>query len=125
MTDKAKGRTKVANGESLFLERVDGRTTLGRRFKELYLQIIADLGGDDNTSEGQRQLARRAAMLSMRCEAMEADFAAGGSGDLQDYLKATNMLSRLLGTLGLRRRAKSVPSKPSDPHAAAILDGED
>jgi hypothetical protein len=46
-------------------------------------QIIADLSGPEGLSEGQRQLARRAATLSIMCEKLEGEAAAGRDIDLK------------------------------------------
>jgi len=45
-----------------------------RRFRDLVEGIQADLGGRDLLSEGQLQLIRRAAGLSVMSESIEADF---------------------------------------------------
>jgi hypothetical protein len=42
-------------------------------------EIIGDLGGPDGLSEGQRQLARRAASLCVECERMEVRTLSGRS----------------------------------------------
>lgn len=38
-------RSKVANGNALFVSDVDGRTKEARRFRDVLGEIIADLGG--------------------------------------------------------------------------------
>jgi hypothetical protein len=43
---------------------------LPRRFRHVLASIAADLGGVDRLSEGQKQIARRCAMLSVECEIM-------------------------------------------------------
>ena len=65
----------MTNGKTLFVE-ADGRGPWGRRFGDVLGQIIGDLGGHDVLSEGQRQLARRAAPISIACERMEGEAAA-------------------------------------------------
>jgi hypothetical protein len=119
--NKAKARTKVANGQNQFLENVDGRSLVARRFREVYGDMISDLGGDSQVSEGQRQLARRAATLSLQCEMLETEMATGARDlDIDTYAKLTNALNRILGSMGIKREAK--PVQPQDDHAAAILD---
>jgi hypothetical protein len=54
---------------------LDGRTQTARRFRDLVEEISNDLGGPSVLSEGQRQLIRRAASLSIMAEAIEADMA--------------------------------------------------
>src|ERR1700730_2168760 len=87
----------------------DGRSATARRFKDLVEDIAADLGGKDRLSEGQRQLIRRAAMLSAECERQEA-LAARGEAEVNCELYCTmcDRLGRLFGRLGLERVAKPV-----------------
>ncbi len=72
-------RSRVANGSKL-LPLTDGRSATARRFRDLYQDIAADLGGLDLFSEGQKQLIRRAAMLSAESERLEAMAARGEPG---------------------------------------------
>ena len=58
-----KGRSAVTNGRRLHVVR-PGDTAWARRFRDVLAEIIGDLGGADVLSEGQRQLARRAATIS-------------------------------------------------------------
>jgi hypothetical protein len=80
-----------------------------RRLKDLVEDISADLGGKDRLSEGQRQLIRRAAMLSAECERQEALAARGEAGfDCDAYGVMCDRLGRLFGRLGLERKARDV-----------------
>jgi hypothetical protein len=80
---------------------------VARRFRDVYEQIMADLGGHDALSEGQRQLARRAGMLASLCEGMEA-LAVQNSDefDCEKFGVLCDHLGRLLQRLGLERRTK-------------------
>jgi hypothetical protein len=53
-------RSAVSNGARLFVT-PPGDTAWARRFRDVLAEIVSDLGGPDMLSEGQRQLARRAA----------------------------------------------------------------
>ena len=101
-------RSRVGNGSALFLDGADGRSLIARRFKDILSEIVSDLGGTEIISEGQRQLARRAATLSTEAETMEATLAGGGELDLDRYVVLTNALNRTFSNLGLRRRPKTV-----------------
>jgi hypothetical protein len=46
----------------------DQRGPWARRWRDLLGEIINDLGGADILSEGQKQLARRCATISIACE---------------------------------------------------------
>ena len=71
-------RSRVTNGKNLF---VVGKATsaAARRFADILGAVVSDLGGADQLSEGQRQLARRAASLSLACERLEAVICGGVS----------------------------------------------
>jgi len=101
-------RSRVGNGAKL-LPLTDGRSATSRRFKDLVEDIAADLGGKALLSEGQRQLIRRAAMLSAECERQEA-LAARGEAEFNCELYGTmcDRLGRLFGRLGLQRVARPV-----------------
>jgi hypothetical protein len=105
---KPEARSRVGNGKTL-LPMVDGRSATARRFKDLVEDIAADLGGRALLSEGQRQLIRRAAMLSAECERQEALAARGEAEfDIDAYGMICDRLGRLFGRLGLERVARPV-----------------
>jgi hypothetical protein len=85
-----------------------GDTAWARRFRDVLAEITNDLGGADLLSEGQRQLARRANTISIMCEKLEGDAAAGAAINLEDYGKLTDRLGRCFQRLGIERRAKDV-----------------
>lgn len=94
----------------LTFDQLDGRTRAVVRVKNMEKQLEADLGGD--LSKGQEALARRAAVLSAIIEDVEAKWARGEPFPLDEYLSATNVLRRLLTSLGLERRSKPVGGLP-------------
>jgi hypothetical protein len=75
-----------------------------------------NLGGPDMLSEGQRQIARRAATIAIACEKLEGEAAAGNEIDLVVYGMLTDRLGRCFHRLGLKRQAKDVT-----PTLASIL----
>ena len=103
-------RSAVTNGERLHVER-PGNTAWARRFRDVLEQIIADLHTNNDTlSEGQKQLARRAATIAIVCEKMEGEAAAGNDIDLDRYGSLTDRLGRTFHRLGLKRTASKTPS---------------
>ena len=94
------------------LEGVDMRTNGGRRFKELCADMVSHLAGDPTVPEFH--LIRRAAALSVWCEAAEAEQAKGGELDVASYTTATNTFRRLLSDLGLERRMRDATPRLSD-----------
>ena len=73
---------------------------------------VADLGGDQNVSEAERAIIRRAAVIITELERMERDFAlsegAPGIPELEMYQRMANTMRRLLEALGLQRRPRDV-----------------
>ena len=110
---KPAGRSRIGNRNTLFLDAlngqpVDGRTVPARVFRDTLAEIVSDLGGRDAISEGEYQLARRAAALSVECLIAETKQAAGEPLNLDTFIPAVNALNRTLGNLGLKRRARDV-----------------
>ena len=98
-------RTRVGTGGAM-LAGLDLRTHAGRRYREICADMVAHLGGE--ATAPQEALIRRAAALSIWCEAQESAQASGGELDIERYNGATNTLRRLLSDLGLERRARDV-----------------
>ena len=100
-------RSSVTNGRRLHVDHI-GDTKWSRRFRDLLSEIISDLGGPDALSEAQRQLARRAATISLECERLESKAVADEAIDLELYGALTDRLGRTFGRLGLKRVANDV-----------------
>lgn len=96
---------------------VDGRSAMARRFREIVSNIESDLGGD--LSEAQRHLTARAATLAIWAEERETELAEGKEFDASQYATIANAMRRLLGDLGLERRARDVT-----PSLASYLEGQ-
>lgn len=110
-------RSRVGNGSALFVdETIDGRSKEARRFRDVLAEIISDLGGADHLSEGQRQIARRCAMMSVECERMEGEAVAGKAIDLEAFGKLADRIGRAFQRLGLKRVAKPVVANPLKDH---------
>jgi hypothetical protein len=71
-------RSRVTNGSALFA--VGPQTSAyARRLRDVLGEVIGDLGGASELSEAERQLARRAASLSVACEKLEESICTGVS----------------------------------------------
>lgn len=103
---KPQARSRVSNGSSTFLDGVDGRSALARRYRDLLAEMIRDLGGDPTAA--QDAIARRAATLCVWCEQAEATMASGGSINIGEFSTTANAMRRLLVDLGLERKARDV-----------------
>jgi hypothetical protein len=100
-------RSRVSNGSAL-LDGIDHRTAEARRYRDVLAAIVSDLGGIDHLSEGQKQMARRAGMLAVQCEKIEAAAVSGAAVDLETYGQLVDRLGRAFGRLGLKRVAKDI-----------------
>lgn len=113
---QTKLRSALTNGTS-FLPDVDGRSLHVRRYRDLCVLFVSDLGGEDaGLSTGQLALARRAATITVALEQMEAKFAQkdGPTGlELREYGRATNTLRRLIESLGIANGRKARDATPS------------
>jgi hypothetical protein len=103
-------RSRITNGSAL-LPNIDQRSAWVRRCRDIINLHVADLGGDDSVSTAEHSLIRRAAVMTVELEMMEAKFAAAGEASpyaLDLYIRASGNLRRLLETLGLQRRTRDV-----------------
>jgi hypothetical protein len=116
---QTKVRSKVAasqitNGAKLWLPGTDGRSAIARRTRDIFDAICRDLGGHDVLSEGQMQLVRRASLISIKCEELEARAVQGESIDLDLFGQMTDRLGRCLQRLGIRRVPKNITPTVSE-----------
>lgn len=120
-------RSAVTNGTQLFVEHLDARSAWSRRLRDLIADHVADLGGIEVTSSAEKALVRRAAMLTLQAELMEANFAKNEDGaasikQIDAYQRVCGTLRRTLESLGLRRRARDVT--PRTPSLREYLHGQ-
>ena len=76
-------------------------------------------------SEGEKQIARRLALLSVQCEKMEGEAVAGNEIDLEKFGKLSDRLGRGFQRLGLKRVAKVVNDPLADHFARPFDEGYD
>jgi hypothetical protein len=101
-------RSAVSNGGRVFLEADVGNGPVARRMRDLIAEICCDISptGVQDLSEGQRQLVRRAATLSVQCEVIECAVAKGERVDMDAYGVMCDRLGRTFNRLGLKRVRK-------------------
>lgn len=111
----ASTRSRITNGSEM-LPGVDGRGVWARRFRDMNDAFLNHLGGEDNVSEPQRSLCRRAAAIETELNHIEAAFAASraaGAVPTQEQLDLYSRLSgaqrRLIDAIGLKRKAREIP----------------
>jgi hypothetical protein len=109
-------RSRITNGSAL-LPGVDGRSAWIRRCKDVIQAHLSDLGGEDNTTTAERSIIRRASVMTVELERMEAVFAMAGEAkpeQLDLYQRTAANLRRLLAAIGLQRRARDIGPSLSD-----------
>jgi hypothetical protein len=100
-------RSAVTSGRQLFIEG-NPNSAWSRRFHDLVLGHVSDLGGADLLSEAQFSLIRRAAAIECELERLDARLSAGEPVDLDSYGRCAGHLRRRFETLGVERRARDV-----------------
>ena len=112
---KSRQRSRVTNGTAL-LSGIDGRSAWMRRCKDIIAAHVSDLGGEENISAAERSIIRRASVMTVELERLEARFATAGEASergLDLYIRASGNLRRLLEAVGLQRRSRDI--SPPDP----------
>lgn len=110
--DRASSRAKrprsaVTSGRKLFVEG-NPNSAWSRRYHDLVVRHVGDLGGHDMLSEAQLSLIRRAASIECELERLDAMLSTGAEVDLDAYGRASSHLRRLFETIGLRRQPRDI-----------------
>jgi hypothetical protein len=100
-------RSAVTSGRQLFIGG-DPNSAWSRRFHDLIVGHIADLGGADLLSEAQSSLIRRCAALEVELERLDAALSRGEAVSLDEYGRAASHLRRIFETLGIKREQRDV-----------------
>ena len=112
----------------------DATGVSAQRFRIVGARIATDLGGTEFLTEAQQQLVRRAAMLSVQCEFMEAQALRGLDFNAIAYGQITGHLTRTLNALGLKREPIDVtpalhlylnepePIEPPEPEPVTVAE---
>jgi hypothetical protein len=108
-------RSRITNGTAL-LPGIDQRSAWVRRCKDVIADHLSDLGGESNTSAAERSLVRRASVLSVELEMLEQRFAKAegkaSTADIDLYIRGSGSLRRLLESVGLQRRPRTIEDDP-------------
>ena len=108
--NKSKGRSRLTNGGPAAL--ADGAGSIwARRLRDLVGLHLADMAGEELVSEAVKSIIRRASTMEVELERLESVFALAGEAQpdqLELYQRTANSLRRLLESVGLERRAKTI-----------------
>src|SRR3974377_2078342 len=102
-TRRRRPRSAVTCGRKQFVAG-NPNSAWARRFHDLVVGHVGDMGGRDMISEAQLALCKRAAGLETELEQMEGKISQGLPVDLDSYGRAASHLRRLLESLGLERK---------------------
>ncbi len=90
----------VATNDLFNLPGVDRRTPRARRYCDIAMSIVSEIGGADRLSQSSRLLVRQAAAQTLAVEAMSARIVNGDDTvDLEQLSRMQNSLSRTLASL--------------------------
>lgn len=95
-------RSRVTNGKQL-LANVDGRTADARRYRDLCLSLVDDLGGETDLTEVQRALVRQAAAMIVQSERLQSAVLRGELVDCEQLTRLANVATRIFSRLGIKR----------------------
>jgi hypothetical protein len=100
-------RSAITSGRELFADG-DSRSAWSRRFHDLLVGHVSDLGGAELLSEAQNSLIRRCAAMECELERLEAQLSRYEPVDMLRYAQVAGHLRRIFETLGVERIAKPV-----------------
>jgi hypothetical protein len=104
---KLQARSAVTNHKDL-LPGLDGRRAEARRFRDLVLSFISDMGGLDQCSEIKLGLVRRLAAATVQAELLEARMVNGETVDVATLCQLASTTVRIATRLGLERVSREV-----------------
>ena len=110
MGSSLSARRRLVDGQGYIHPSVDGRSVEARVYRDLYEAILSDLGGPDNASTIELQLALRIAGLSLQAWLEECRMAKGEAINSDRYHALCGVMNRLARTLGTKRRQITVPT---------------
>jgi hypothetical protein len=110
---KGYAKSRVSNGRDILPRYVDGqrldqRSLLARRYRDISEAIVADQAGADQCSEARLQLIRRFAAASVLAEQMESRLANGQQISITEHALLCSTLTRIASRLGLERRSRNI-----------------
>jgi hypothetical protein len=104
---KAQARSRLSNGREV-LPRVDGRSLVARRYRDIMCAVASDQGGAERLSEARLQLIRRFSAASVLAEQIEGRLARGEKIDIQEYSLVVSTMVRVAQRIGIDRVPRDV-----------------
>lgn len=113
-------RSKLSNGNALFLGDVDGRTKIGRVIADTIADLIAERGGREALTVGQLNAIRNYAGHVVMQEQMVTDMAEGRPVNAEAYGQIGDRMARQLRIMG----PPKAPERPNLRTYAATKNGK-
>jgi hypothetical protein len=104
-------RSAVTNGTKLLVG-IDGRSPMGRRYRDLIAAYTAEIGGSD-LSQFEMAMIKQAAALGMQSEAMQAALVRGEPVNPDNLIRLSSEVRRILDALRERARDRKPPAVPN------------
>jgi hypothetical protein len=89
------------------LPNVNPNSSEGRRFADVVLALVAELGGGASLPDHVKMQIRQVGAFTIQTERMQAAIVRGEPVDMRELVRITNTLNRMLKTLGLKHRKVS------------------
>jgi hypothetical protein len=113
---KPVARSRISNGNSLYLRGLDGRSSGARFYHDRITELVAMLGGPDEVSPAEISIVRGVARMELDREQMasaaqdweDSDGKKGRPLNTDAFGRLCSRIGRELQRLGLRRRPKDV-----------------
>ncbi|MBR1211113.1 hypothetical protein [Bradyrhizobium sp. JYMT SZCCT0180] len=96
---------------------VDNRLPQARRFRDLCKQFAEEAGGITALSEAERAQVRQAALLTLRCEALQTAQVLGERVDGDEAIRLSSEIRRILAPI----IAKGADRKPAAPDLQSYI----
>lgn len=108
--------SRLSKAKTLMPEKVDGRTIRARRFREIYFNLVSDLGGRDNITELQRGLCKSATGILVIQEELLVLLMRDPRSVMKTLVELGKALVAVARTLGIQRQPKLINGDPLDAY---------
>ena len=96
----------AGRGDGSRMRAIDGRRSTTKRFRELVADFAADLGGEASLTAAEGALIRQAAVVTVAAEQLQVAVLNGVAVEMDDLVRSSNAVARILTTLGGLRRKR-------------------
>lgn len=111
---KKQARARISNGSQLFFDRIDGRTRVARRYRDLYAAFLSQTGGRNDV------MVRTLASMCLQREQMDSAIARGEEVDPLNLIRVCGAISRLMTKLCI---VDDLPAEDGTAQAIATITG--